>query len=225
MALNWLPFSTSPSEATEYSYVFSRRLIKLNLPRSSNSKVFTPRLLMHNFSKVFTPRLLMHNFSKVFTPRLLMHNFSKVFTPRLLMHNFSKVFTPWLLMHNFSKVFTPRHAWFCLPEHQWVFESSVIAAYESLSVKIWISKSYSHSWKGSKYTKMLENQIISVSWRFFLKNSTQFNSSGQTRASWTTITKQKNTHIMKNKTCPALLKNSSLRSCESLVVLTRKRRR
>ncbi len=53
------------------------------------------------------------------------------------------------------------NAWFFLLEHQWVFESSVIVAYESLigfSVKRWISKSYSQCWKGFKYTKMLENQ-------------------------------------------------------------------
>ncbi len=32
-------------------------------------------------------------------------------------------------------------------------------------------------------------------WRIFLKNSRQFNCSGQTRDSWTTITKQKNTAV------------------------------
>ncbi len=61
----------------------------------------------------------------------------------------------------------------------------------SESVKRWISKSYSHYWKGFKYTKMLENQRICGSWRIFLKNSRQFNCSAQTRDSWTTITKQK----------------------------------
>ncbi len=90
------------------------------------------------------------------------------------------------------------NAWFFLLEHQWVLESSVIVAHESLScprVKRWISKSYSYCWKGFKYTKMLENQSICVSWRIFLKNSRQFNCSGQTRDSWTTITKQKNTSV------------------------------
>ncbi len=42
---------------------------------------------------------------------------------------------------------------------------------------------------------MLEIQRISVSWRFFLKNSRQFNCSGQTRTSWTTITKLINTAV------------------------------
>ncbi len=42
---------------------------------------------------------------------------------------------------------------------------------------------------------MLEKQIISVSWRIFLKNSRQFNCSGQTRVSWTTITKLINTAV------------------------------
>ncbi len=41
-------------------------------------------------------------------------------------------------------------------EHQWAFEPSVIVAYESLGYpqcERWISKSYSHCWKGLKYTK------------------------------------------------------------------------
>ncbi len=60
-----------------------------------------------------------------------------------------------------------------------------------LCVKRWISKSYSHCWKGFKYTKMLENQRICGTWRIFLKKSRKFNCSAQTRDSWTTITKQK----------------------------------
>ncbi len=56
------------------------------------------------------------------------------------------------------------------------------------------SKSYSYCWKGFKSTQMLENQRICGSWRIFLKNSRKFNCSGQTRDSWTTITKQK-THL------------------------------
>ncbi len=53
----------------------------------------------------------------------------------------------------------------------------------------------SHCWKEFKYTKMLENQTICGTWRIFLKNSRQFKCSGQTRDSWTTITKQKNTAV------------------------------
>ncbi len=47
-----------------------------------------------------------------------------------------------------------------------MFESSVIIENESLSYprcEKMISKSYSQCWKGLKYTKMLENQIICVS--------------------------------------------------------------
>ncbi len=87
------------------------------------------------------------------------------------------------------------NAWLFLLEHQWVFESSVIVVNEFLSVRRWISKSYSNCWKGFKYTTMLENQRIWGSWRIFLKNSRKFNCSGQTRDSWTTITKQKNTAV------------------------------
>ncbi len=47
--------------------------------------------------------------------------------------------------------------------------------YVTYTYKRWISKSYSHCWKRFKYTKMLENQIISVSWRI---HSRQFNCSG-----------------------------------------------
>ncbi len=42
---------------------------------------------------------------------------------------------------------------------------------------------------------MLANQRICGTWRTFLKNSRQLNCSGQTRDSWTTITKQKNTAV------------------------------
>ncbi len=51
----------------------------------------------------------------------------------------------------------------CFPEDELVFESSVIVVMSLsvvLGVKRWISKSYSHCWKGFKYTKMLENQRI-----------------------------------------------------------------
>ncbi len=47
-----------------------------------------------------------------------------------------------------------------------------------LSVKRWISKSYSHCWKGFK--KKIQNQKICGTWRIFLKNSKQFNCLGQT---------------------------------------------
>ncbi len=50
-------------------------------------------------------------------------------------------------------------------------------------------------------------QIMFVSWRIFLKNSRQFNCSGPTRDSWTTITKQTHSwgsfseqHSVKNQT-------------------------
>ncbi len=81
-----------------------------------------------------------------------------------------KVFTPWLLMHGFS--------FWSISER---LSLSVV-----LCVKRWISKAYRHCWK------VLENQRICGLWRIFLKNSRQFNCSGQTRDSWTTITKQKN---------------------------------
>ncbi len=41
----------------------------------------------------------------------------------------------------------------CLLEHQYMCPPFVIAAYESLSVKRWISKSHSHCWKGFKYAE------------------------------------------------------------------------
>ncbi len=82
-----------------------------------------------------------------------------------------------------------------LLEHQWMFEPFLIVVLSPsivLSVKRWISKSYSHCWKGFKYAKMLENCRIYRTWRICLKNSAQFNCSEQTRDSWTTNTKQKN---------------------------------
>ncbi len=39
--------SYCPPEATEDSWMFPGRQIKCNLPLSSNTKIFTPRLLMH----------------------------------------------------------------------------------------------------------------------------------------------------------------------------------
>ncbi len=56
-----------------------------------------------------------------------------------------------------------------------------------LSVKRWISKSYS-----SNMQKMLETWRFRRTWRIILKNSSQFNCSEQTRDSWTKITKEKN---------------------------------
>ncbi len=46
----FFPFYYCPSEATEDTCMFPGRQIKYNLPWSSNSKVFTPRLLMHRVS-------------------------------------------------------------------------------------------------------------------------------------------------------------------------------
>ncbi len=86
------------------------------------------------------------------------------------------------------------NACFFLLEHQWAFELSVIVKYDSLScpqcekMDLKIIQSF-------KYTKMLQNQRICGTWRIFLKNSGQFNCSGQTRDSWTTITKPKNTAV------------------------------
>ncbi len=63
--------------------------------------------------------------------------------------------------------------------------------YIMLSVKIWISKSYSHCWKKFKYSKDAGKLKNLQDMEIFLKNSTQFNCSEQTRDSWTKITKQK----------------------------------
>ncbi len=51
------------------------------------------------------------------------------------------------------------------------FFNSVFESINCLSVKRWISKSYSHCWKGFKYAKMLENCRIYRTWRICLKNS------------------------------------------------------
>ncbi len=71
-----------------------------------------------------------------------------------------------------------------LLEHQWMFEPFLIVCLSPsmvLSVKRWMSKSYSHCWKGFKYANMLENCRIYRTWRICLKNSAQFNCSEQTR--------------------------------------------
>ncbi len=68
-----------------------------------------------------------------------------------------KVFTPWLLMHVVI-----------LLEHRWAFESCVIVVYESLSCpqcEKMDLKSIHIVGKGSKYTKMVQNQRICGSWR------------------------------------------------------------
>ncbi len=99
----------------------------------------------------------------------------------------SKVFTPWLLMRVFF-----------LLEHQWAFESSVIVANEFLSCpqcEKFDLKTIQSMLGRVQYIKMLENQRICGTWRIFLKNNRQLNSSGQTRDSWTTITKQKHTAV------------------------------
>ncbi len=82
-----------------------------------------------------------------------------------------------------------------LLEHQWMFEPFLIVVFESINCpqcEKMDLKSYSHCWKGFKYAKLLENCRIYRTWRICLKNSAQFNCSEQTRDSWTTITKQKN---------------------------------
>ncbi len=62
-----------------------------------------------------------------------------------------------------------------------MFEPLLIVVFESLSVKRWISESYSHFWKGFKYAGKLKN--IQDLEDFFLKKSAQFNCSEQTRVS------------------------------------------
>ncbi len=110
---------------------------------------------------------------------------------------------PWFL--NKKIIHAPAlNAWFFLLENQWAFESSVKVVNESFSCTLFFfffflrkdgSQNHSHCWKGFKYTKMLENQRICGTWIIFLKNSRPFNCSGQTRDSWTTITKQKKTAV------------------------------
>ncbi len=91
-----------------------------------------------------------------------------------------------------TKVSLDLNALFFLLEHQWAFEPSVIVVYESLScpqcekINIKIIQSLLER---LKYTTILENQRICGTWRIFLKNSRQFNCSGQTRDSWTIIKK------------------------------------
>ncbi len=93
-----------------------------------------------------------------------------------------KVFMPWLLMH------------VCfLLEHQWVFESSVIAANESLSrprcekmdlkiIQPMLERVQIHIYAGKPKNLWELNDF---------SEEQKFNCSGQTRDSWTTITKQK----------------------------------
>ncbi len=94
----------------------------------------------------------------------------------------------------------PLNAWFFLLEHQWGFEPSVIVAYESLScpqcekMDLKIMQSLFERVQIHKNAGKPKN-LWSLK-DFFLKNSKQFNCSGQTReSSWTTITKQKNTAV------------------------------
>ncbi len=90
------------------------------------------------------------------------------------------------------------NAWFLLLEHQRVFESSVIAAYESLS----------HPQCENMHLKIIQTLLEKVQihknagkpkglWdlKGFSEEQQQFNCSGQTRDSWTTITKQTHTAV------------------------------
>ncbi len=83
-----------------------------------------------------------------------------------------------------SKVFTPRLLMLVFPSGAsvsvWIFCNSCMSPSVVLGVKRWISKSYSHCWKGFKYTKMLENQIIVGAEGFFWR----------TADSWTVQDKQ-----------------------------------
>ncbi len=73
-----------------------------------------------------------------------------------------------------------------LLEHQWRFEAFLIVVFESLNcprcekMNLKIIRS------------LLENQRLCRSWMMFLKNRAQLNCSEQTRDSWTTIIKHKN---------------------------------
>ncbi len=91
------------------------------------------------------------------------------------------------------------NACFFLLEHQWEFETNVIVAYESLRCP------QCEKMDLKIIQSLLERvQIHKKCWKtkefvgpegFFLKNSRQFNCSGHTRDSWTTITKlTKKTH-------------------------------
>ncbi len=73
----------------------------------------------------------------------------------------------------------------------WIFCNSCIWVRQSSSV--WKDGSLNHTVQIHKNAAKTKNL-----WElkdFFLKNSRQFNCSGQTRDSWTTITKQKNTAV------------------------------
>ncbi len=69
----------------------------------------------------------------------------------------------------------------------------------SLSVVVSVKRSQNHTvtaGKGSNMQKMLGSLRIWGTWRMFLKNSKQFNCSGQTRDSWTIFTKKKQSWII-----------------------------
>ncbi len=96
----------------------------------------------------------------------------------------SKVFNSQLLMH---RVF------FWSISECWTFFNSCVWVHQLSSV--WKDESQNHTvtaGKGSNMQKCWENCRIYRTWRICLKNSAQFNCSEQTRDSWTTNTKQKN---------------------------------
>ena len=75
----------------------------------------------------------------------------------------------------------------------WTFFNSCVWVPQLSSV--WKDGSQNHSvtaGKGSNIQKILENWWICRIWRIFLKNRAQINCSEQTRDSWTTMTKHKN---------------------------------
>ncbi len=95
-----------------------------------------------------------------------------------------KVFTPRLLMH---RVF--------LLEHQWMFEPFLIVVFESINCpqcEKMDLKIIQSLLERVQICKNAGNCRIYRTWRICLKNSAQFNCSEQTRDSWTTNTKQKN---------------------------------
>ncbi len=80
------------------------------------------------------------------------------------------------------------NVWFFLLEHQWPFESSVIVANESLSCprcEKMDLKIIQSLLERVQIHKNAVKQRICGTWRIFLKNSRQFNCSGQTGDSWT----------------------------------------
>ncbi len=82
-----------------------------------------------------------------------------------------------------------------LLEHQWMFEPFLIVVFESLNCpqcEKMDLKIIQSLLERVQICKMLENCRIYRTWRICLKNSAQFNCSEQTRDSWTTNTKQKN---------------------------------